>query len=86
MNEREQCVSACIECATLLRLGRSIEAGLDMLDVCEQASVLLDSRPAIIRHQWVAVLSRMHDCQQAQDWLGLADYMDHELVELLNAE
>jgi hypothetical protein len=84
MSVIESCVLASTECAGLFRLGRSVEAALDMLDVFEVAASLFEQRPSSIKHQWTQLLMAMLACQQSQDWLGLADSMQYELVELLN--
>ena len=31
---------------------------------------------------WVDWIGRAMACQEAQDWLGLADYLEYELQEL----
>lgn len=83
MTTLEQCITLCTECAGLFRLGRSVEAGLDMVDVFEGAGSHLGRRSPDQQQQWVQLLTMMLACQQAQDWLGLADYMEYELVQLL---
>ncbi|WDR34614.1 hypothetical protein NN484_19150 [Pseudomonas serboccidentalis] len=79
----EQCVDECRQCAGLFRLGRDVEAALNMVDVFEGAQQLLISAPMTIAQDWALVLTQMLDCQERQDWLGLADWMEFELVELL---
>jgi hypothetical protein len=83
MTTIEQCVDECRQCAGLFRLGRDVEAALDMVDVFEGAQRLLIARPARIQQDWAFVLKHMLDCQERQDWLGLADWMEYELIELL---
>ncbi|RVD75685.1 hypothetical protein [Pseudomonas koreensis] len=83
MTTIEQCVDECRQCAGLFRLGRDVEAALEMVDVFEGAQQLLMSAPAAIQQGWTLVLTQMLDCQERQDWLGLADWMEFELIELL---
>lgn len=83
MTTVEQRIAHCTACAGLFRLGRSVEAALDMIDVFESAGSHLDKRSPDVQQQWVQLLTTMLACQQAQDWLGLADYMQYELAELL---
>ena len=83
MNDIERCIGESIACAGLFRLGRSVEAGLDMLEVFEHAAIHLEARPQPVPQQWSNVLVLMLSCQQSQDWLGLADYMEYELPALL---
>lgn len=83
MSEIEHCVDQCRACAGLFRLGRSVEAALDMLDVFEAAASHLDVGSQPVAQEWMRLLTLMLDCQQSQDWLGLADYMEYELAALL---
>lgn len=83
MTTIEQCVDECRQCAGLFRLGRDVEAALDMVEVFEGAQQLLMSAPAMVQQDWALILTQMLDCQERQDWLGLADWMEYELVELL---
>ncbi|HEX8593325.1 MAG TPA: hypothetical protein VF682_08615 [Pseudomonas sp.] len=85
MTRIEQCVLASIECAGLFRLGRSVEGALDMLQVFEAAAGVFEQRPSSVQQQWAQLLVSMLACQQTQDWLGLADFMQYELTELLHS-
>lgn len=85
MNALEQCVEECRQCAGLFRLGRDVEAGLNMVEVFERAQGLLVSASVDAQQMWALVLTQMLDSQERQDWLGLADYMQYELVELLES-
>lgn len=70
-------------CAALFRLGRDVEAGLVMIDLIGEVHPTFDARSAEIQQQWALVLGQMFACQEAQNWLALADYLEYELVELL---
>jgi hypothetical protein len=83
MTTIEQCLEKSRQCAGLFRLGRDVEAALDMVDVFEGAQQLLIAAPAPIQQDWAFVLTQMLDCQERQDWLGLADWMEYELIEVL---
>ncbi|MHA3738363.1 hypothetical protein ACXR0M_22180 [Pseudomonas sp. Eth.TT006] len=83
MTTIERCVDECRQCAGLFRLGRDVEAALEMVDVFEGAQQLLVTAPAPTQQAWAVVLTQMLDCQERQDWLGLADWMEFELTELL---
>lgn len=83
MTAMAQCIDDCRQCAGLFRLGRDVEAALNMVDVFESAQRLLQFAPADTRQVWAQLLTQMLDCQERQDWLGLADYMEYELIELL---
>lgn len=85
MNGFAQCISDCRQCALLFRLGRDVEAALNMVDVFEQSQALLSQMPQAIQQQWAQLLMSMLAAQEAQNWLGLADSMEYELVDLLEA-
>ncbi|MVV51312.1 hypothetical protein EJA72_24175 [Pseudomonas sp. PB120] len=83
MNGFAHCISDCRQCAQLFRLGRDVEAALNMVDVFEKSQALFDQMPQAIQQQWAQLLMSMFAAQEAQDWLGLADSMEYELVDLL---
>lgn len=85
MTAIETCTHECRQCAGLFRLGRDVEAALSMVDVFEGAQRVLVLAPADTQQVWAQILTHMLDCQELQDWLGLADYMEYELVELLQS-
>lgn len=85
MSAMQRSVDECRRCAGLFRLGRDVEAALDMVDVFEGAQHLLMSASPDIRQSWAQVLTQMLDCQERQDWLGLADFMEYELIRLLES-
>lgn len=85
MTALEKSIGECRQCARLFRLGRDVEAALNMVDVFEGAQQLLLCVPVGVQQEWAQVLTQMLDCQERQDWLGLADYMEYELVGLLQS-
>ncbi|RON49806.1 hypothetical protein [Pseudomonas frederiksbergensis] len=85
MSALSQCVDDCRQCAGLFRLGRDVEAALSMVDVFDEAQRLLSTAPRDIQLEWTQVLTQMLACQERQDWLGLADFMEYELVDLLES-
>jgi ribulose-5-phosphate 4-epimerase/fuculose-1-phosphate aldolase len=85
MSTLSLCKDECRQCAGLFRLGRDVEAALTMVDVFENAQQCLASAPAKGQQVWAQLLLQMLDCQERQDWLGLADYMEYELIELLES-
>ncbi|MDB6145375.1 MAG: hypothetical protein JWP80_4419 [Pseudomonas sp.] len=70
-------------CAGLFRLGRNVEAALDMVDLFTSIMPLFAEGPEAMQQQWLRLLQAMLTRQEAQDWLGLADYLEYELVDLL---
>jgi hypothetical protein len=85
MNALGHCKDQCRQCAALFRLGRDVEAALGMVDVFENAQQCLTSVSEQTQQQWAQVLVQMFDCQERQDWLALADYMEYELIDLLES-
>ena len=71
------------QCAALFRLGRDVEAGLAMIELIGALHPRLDSTPHESQQQWAFLLGEMFACQEAQNWLALADYLEYELVQLL---
>lgn len=83
MTALQRWVDECHECAGLFRLGRDVEAALTMVDVFEGAQQSLLSAGAQTQQVWAQLLTQMLECQERQDWLGLADFMEYELMQLL---
>lgn len=71
------------QCAALFRLGRDVEAGLAMIELIVAVQPSFDLAPQVVQQQWVLLLGQMLECQEAQNWLALADYLEYELVQLL---
>jgi hypothetical protein len=71
------------QCATLFRLGRDVEAGLAMIELIVAVQPSFDLTPQVVQQQWVLLLGQMLECQEAQNWLALADYLEYELVQFL---
>ncbi|WP_085717016.1 hypothetical protein [Pseudomonas sp. B28(2017)] len=71
------------QCAGLFRLGRDVEAALNMVDLFDETQRLFALAPRDVQQAWALMLRQMLACQERQDWLGLADFMEYELIELL---
>ncbi|WP_455925006.1 hypothetical protein [Pseudomonas putida] len=72
-----------VGCAHLFRLGRDVEAALAMVELFGALMPLFDRTPAPLQQQWATVLGEMLTCQEGQNWLALADYLEYELLELM---
>jgi hypothetical protein len=70
-------------CAGLFRLGRDVEGALRMVDLFDQAALLFTRAPAEVQQQWHALVLAIFSRQQLQDWLGVADDLQYELVALI---
>jgi hypothetical protein len=73
------------QCSALFRLGRDVEAALLMVQLCSDVQSAMGRENVEVQSRWTTLLSDMLACQEAQDWLALADYLDHELPQLLEA-
>jgi hypothetical protein len=71
------------ECAALFRLGRDVEAALRMVEVFEGLMNTLQGCPPDVAQQCPAVLNALLHAQERQDWLGLADTLEVDLLQLL---
>ncbi|MEO4013774.1 MULTISPECIES: hypothetical protein [Pseudomonas] len=71
------------QCAALFRLGRDVEAGLAMIELMGAVQPSFDLTLQVTQQQWVLLLGQILECQEAQNWLALADYLEYELVQLL---
>lgn len=69
-------------CAHLFRLGRDIEAALVMVDLVDAAAPLFSSSEPQ-QQAWTQVLGAVLHCQERQDWIGVADWLEYEMVDLL---
>ncbi|WKE66727.1 hypothetical protein PVT67_05655 [Gallaecimonas kandeliae] len=84
MKTLADCQQACLTQARLFRLGMNTEAALEMVTLLEEIIGLV-SKSGQPQPQLVQVFGEMLRCQERQDWLGLADYLEFELQELLGA-
>lgn len=82
MSLPEHVVEEAPECAKLFRLGRDIEGALKMVEVIDRSLPLMDGASAEKQAEWGRVLSEILACQERQDWLGLADWLEFEFAEL----
>lgn len=69
--------------ARLFRLGCDVEAAGVMVDLFESVQAGVDTAPGAFQQDWARLLGAMLACQEAQNWLGLADYLEYELVDWL---
>jgi len=74
------------ECAALFRLGRDVEAALCMVEVFEGLMNALPGCPPDVARRCPEVLSAILAAQERQDWLGLADTLEVDLLQLLAQE
>ena len=78
-------IAEALQCSVLFRLGRDVEAALLMVQICSDVQSAMGHETVEVQSRWTALLTDMQACQEAQDWLALADYLDYELPQLLEA-
>lgn len=83
MNVAPELTRAARQCAGLFRLGRDVEAAREMVKLFTRLMPLFNDESVDVQHQWQLLLKVMLGCQEAHDVLGLADYLEYELVELV---
>lgn len=74
------------ECRALagrFRLGHSVESALALPGLIEQ---VLATLPAARHSQAARIVAAMLACQEHRDWLGLADWLEGELVSLFTSD
>jgi hypothetical protein len=74
------------ECACLFRLGRDVEAALWVVEIFEGLMKVLPSWTPSLARQCSVVMDALLQAQERQDWLGLADTLEVDLLQLLAQE
>lgn len=83
MGEVASLIEEARACAGLFRLGRDVEAALRMVDLFDRLAPWFEAAPADQQQQWGTLLMETFSRQQLQDWLAVADYLQYELVALM---
>ncbi|WP_310598456.1 hypothetical protein [Aeromonas aquatica] len=68
------------------RLGLSTEAALELPTLMKRLLPLWPTLTPTTQQQLPRIMSAMLACQEQGDWLGLADWLEYELVQLLNQD
>jgi hypothetical protein len=71
------------ELALHIRLGLNVEAGMLLVEYVEKLANAYPQFPTEQQRQFQLILSAMLKCQENQDWIGLADYLEYELQQLI---
>ncbi len=82
-------MSSDISTAELTALAHQFRLGLNMSACLRLPDVLLGLMPVVgslsdthgQKYEWI--VGQILNCQMQHDWLGLADYLEYDLVELL---
>ncbi|AXB03713.1 hypothetical protein ACV1D8_12505 [Aeromonas caviae] len=70
----------CIDLARRFRLGHHVESALALPALLER---VLAALPTTRYSEAAKVIAALLACQERHDWLGLADWLEGELVTLL---
>lgn len=79
MNLKQKCTAL----ARSFRLGHHVESTLVLPELLEK---VLADMPVNSHIQVARIIAAMLACQEHHDWLGLADWLEGELMSLLEAE
>ncbi|WP_297836211.1 hypothetical protein [Pseudomonas sp.] len=85
MNGAAEFIQTARHCAGLFRLGRDVDAALRMVELFTVLMPRFLEQPPEVQQEWLRLLTLMLSCQETRDVLGLADYLEYELVDLLQA-
>ena len=72
------------QAAEQFRLSHDIEASLALVDIVETMAALCVHLTAQEQQRFAQLLKAILACQERQDWLGLADYLEYEVVHCLS--
>ena len=84
MTESVELKREALRIAHQLRLGQDVQAQLDMVVLAERLAGFADGEQGEGMAAWVGWINQATACQETQDWLGLADYLEYELLDLLD--
>lgn len=70
--------------AQQFRLGMSLDAAMALPSVMKSLLPLLPSLSPTAQRQLPQIMSAILACQEREDWLGLADWLEYELRHVLS--
>ena len=69
--------------SSFFRLGLSLDVTDDFVQTVGEILPYVVAKEEGSSSSITLILSKILVCQEAEDWLGLADYIDYELINLL---
>lgn len=71
--------------AALLRCGRSLEVSQELINFLSEilTHIVVNKGDRLFVFQ--EIVSAVLRCQEAEDWLGLADYLEYDLPDFLKS-
>ncbi|MDX3775245.1 hypothetical protein QE250_14085 [Chromatiaceae bacterium AAb-1] len=79
----QQCQQQAAEIATDLRIGYNVKAQRVLPTLIEQLIQCFPRQDLNLIQRLRLIVQGVRECQEQHDWLGLADYLEYELQELL---
>lgn len=70
--------------AQQFRLGMSLDAAMALPPLMKSLLPLLPSLSPTAQRQLPQIMSAILACQEREDWLGLADWLEYELRHMLS--
>lgn len=70
--------------AQQFRLGMSLDAAMALPPLMKSLLPLLPSLSPTAQRQLPQIMSAILACQEREDWLGLADWLEYELLHVLS--
>jgi hypothetical protein len=77
------CRQQAAKLALQFRLGMTTAPALELATLAEQLIALFSRATSQQYGRLQQILTAVLQCQQQRDWLGLADYLEYELTDLL---
>ena len=68
------------------RLGLSVDAALALSNVMGALISCASAFSAASQIELSTLVAHILQCQESRDWLGLADYLEYELADLLDGK
>ena len=79
---KSEIIETLSEFSVSYRTGRQLEVTDDLINFLEKIAPDFNQND-ILKKNFSTILMAILDCQSREDWLGLADYLEHDLVQLL---
>jgi len=83
LSTTEDCRRVALELALEFRLGRNTQAALEMAEMVNALIAMFQTTNPSSMQQLGNILGNILQCQERRDWLGVADYLEYELQDLL---
>lgn len=83
MNQHSEWQFEAREIAAAFRLGASLQAGEPLAAFLGKVAQALGKAPSAQKEDLSRILDELLACHKNSDWLGVADYLEFELVDWL---